>query len=153
MRIKNQKDFWAGLMFIGFGIFFAGFGLQYNIGTAAKMGPGYFPTSLGVITILLGIITLASGVSGKASAEKAEKFDLSTLLLILASIVVFGLLLRPLGLIVSLLLLVAVSSYASHEFAWKGTLINAAALIAVCLVIFVWGLKLQFQLWPFFLRG
>ena len=152
MRIKNQKDFWAGLMFIGFGAFFAGFGVQYNIGTAAKMGPGYFPTLLGVITILLGMITLAGGMSGKASAEKTEKFDLPTLSLILVSIVIFGLLLRPLGLLASLVMLVVISSYASHEFAWKGALINAAVLIAVCLVLFVWGLKLQFPLWPSFLR-
>ncbi len=152
MRIKNRKDFWAGLMFIGFGAFFAGFGVHYNIGTAAKMGPGYFPTSLGVITLLLGIITLAGGMSGKASAGKTERFDLPTLFLILVSIVVFGLLLRPLGLILSLVLLVVISSYASHEFAWKGALVNAAVLVAVCLVLFVWGLKLQFQLWPSFLR-
>jgi hypothetical protein len=152
MRLKNQKDFWAGLMFVGFGAFFAGFGVHYNIGTAAKMGPGYFPTSLGVITILLGIITLAGGMSGKASAEKTEKFDLRTLFLILVSIVIFGLLLRPLGLIASLVMLVVISSYASHEFSWKATLVNAAVLIGVCLIIFIWGLKLQFQLWPSFIR-
>ncbi len=153
MRIKSHKDFWAGLMFIGFGVFFAGFGVQYNIGTAAKMGPGYFPTALGVIVILLGIIVLAGALSGKAAAEKPEKSHLPTLFLILASIIIFALVFRPLGLIVSLFLLVAISSYASHEFAWKGTLINAALLIAVCLVIFIWGLKLQLPLWPFFLRG
>ena len=139
-------------MFVGFGAFFAGFGVHYPIGTAAKMGPGYFPTSLGVITILLGAFTIAGGVSGKAAAEKTEKFDLPALFLILVSIVIFGLLLRPLGLLASLALLVIISSYASHEFSWRGALANAAVLIAVCLLLFVWGLKLQFHLWPSFLR-
>ena len=151
MRIKNQKDFWAGVLFIAFGAFFAGFGLQYRIGTADKMGPGYFPTALGVIVILLGMVTSVGGLSAKATPEKAEKSHLPTLLLILGSVMLFGLLFRPLGLIVSLFLLVAISSYASHEFSLKATLINAAMLIVICLVVFVWGLKLQFQLWPSFI--
>jgi hypothetical protein len=151
MRIKNQKDFWAGVLFLALGAFFAGFGLQYRIGTAAQMGPGYFPTALGVIVILLGMVTLVSGLSSKAAAEKGDKSHWPTLLLILGSIVLFGLLFRPLGLIVSLFLLVATSSYASHEFSWGATLLNAAVLIAICLVVFVWGLNLQFQLWPSFI--
>jgi len=151
MRIKNEKDFWAGVLFVAFGAFFAGFGLQYRIGTAAKMGPGYFPTALGVIVILLGIITSVSGLSAKVNAEKADKSNWPTLLLILGSIVLFALLFRPLGLIVSLFVLVATSSYASHEFSWETTLINAGVLIMMCLVVFVWGLKLQFQLWPSFI--
>jgi len=151
MRIKNQKDFWAGVLFVALGAFFAGFGLQYRIGTAAQMGPGYFPTALGVIVILLGMVTSVGGLSAKAAVEKGDKPHWPTLLLILGSIVLFGLLFRPLGLIVSLFLLVATSSYASHEFSWGATLLNATVLIAICLVIFVWGLNLQFQLWPSFI--
>jgi hypothetical protein len=151
MKIKNQKDFWAGVMFMAFGAFFASFGTQHTIGTAAKMGPSFFPTSLGVIVILLGIVILAGGLSVKATAEKVDKFNVSALLLILGSTALFGLLLKPVGLIVSLLILVVMSSYASHEFSWKATLINAVALIVMCLVIFVWALELQFQLWPSFI--
>ncbi len=134
-----------------FGIFFAGFGTRHTIGTAAQMGPGFFPTSLGVIVILLGIVILAGGLSVKATAETVDKFNVSPLLLILGSTVLFGLLLKPLGLVVSLLILVVISSYASHEFSWKGTLMNTATLIVMCLAIFVWALKLQFQLWPSFI--
>ena len=151
MSIKNQKDFLGGVMFMAFGAFFAAFGAQYNIGTAAKMGPGYFPTALGVIVILLGIVILVGGLSAKATAEKVDKFNWPTLLLILGPIVLFGLLLKPVGLIVSLLILIAISSYASHEFSWKATLINAVVLILICLVVFVWGLKLEFPLWPSFI--
>jgi hypothetical protein len=150
MKIKSQKDFWAGAMFTAFGLFFVGFGTQYSIGTAIRIGPGYFPTALGVIVILLGIVILVGGLSAKATAEKVDKFNWPTLLLILGPIVLFGLLLKPLGLIVSLLILIAISSYASHEFSWKATLINAAVLILICLMVFVWGLKLEFPLWPFF---
>lgn len=151
MKIRNQKDFWAGVMFMAFGLFFAGFGTQYSIGTAIRIGPGYFPTALGVIVILLGTVILVGGLSAKATAEKVDKLNWPTLLLILGPIVLFGLLLKPLGLIVSLLILIAISSYASHEFSWKATLINAAVLILICVVVFVWGLKLEFPLWPSFI--
>lgn len=135
-------------MFMALGAFFVGFGTQYTIGTAATMGPGYFPTALGVIVILLGMVTTVGALSAKATAEKIEKFNWPPLLLILGSVVLFGVVLKSLGLIVSLLLLITVSSYASHEFSWKATLINALVLIVMCLGVFVWGLKLQFQLWP-----
>jgi hypothetical protein len=55
MQIKNQKDFWAGVMFVGF-VFFAAFGTQYIFGSDAHMGPGYFPTVLGLILVVLGIV-------------------------------------------------------------------------------------------------
>jgi hypothetical protein len=151
MRIKNQKDFWAGLLFVAFGVFFAGFGTQYTFGTAANVGPGYFPTVLGIITAVLGIVVAIGGLSPNAKEEKVKRFAFPTLLLVLGSVVLFGLLLKPLGLVLSLFLLITVSSLASHEFKWKATLAVAFALIALCLLVFVWALSLQFQLWPSFI--
>ena len=151
MRIRNKKNFWAGIMFIAFGLFFSGFGTQYAIGTAARMGPGYVPTALGVIVILLGMALSAGALFAKATAENVEKFAFREIILIIGSVVLFGVLLKPLGLIVSLLVLVAVSSYASREFSWRGMLVNAVVLTVLCVVVFVWLLKLRFQLWPFFI--
>lgn len=148
MHIKNYKDFWAGVMFIAFGAFFAGFGTQYKFGSAAQMGPGYFPTVLGLLVIMLGIVVAVGGLRAGAAPERVDAFAWPTLLLVLGSVVLFGVLLQPLGLIISLLVLVAVSSYASHEFAWRATLVNALVLVVLCLLVFVWALKLQFPLWP-----
>jgi hypothetical protein len=153
MRIKNQKDFWAGVMFIAFGAFFAGFGSQYTFGSADHMGPGYFPTLLGIIVIVLGLIVSIGGLSSGAEEETIDKFDWRTLFFVLFPIVLFGLVLNTLGLIVALFLLVMISSYAGHEFRWKEALINSAVLIALCFVIFVWALKLQFTLLPSFIGG
>ena len=88
---------------------------------------------------------------GKITDEKVVKFHLPTLLLILGSIVMFGLLLKPFGLIFSMLILIAISSYASNEFSWKATLLSAVVLIVICLVVFVWLVNLEFQLWPSFI--
>ncbi|MFH1026831.1 MAG: tripartite tricarboxylate transporter TctB family protein, partial [Pseudomonadota bacterium] len=101
--------------------------------------------------ILIGIVISAGSLSAKAIAEKVDTFHFPSLMLILGSVVLFGLLLNPLGLIASLFVLVAISSYASHEFSYKATLINAVVLIVICLIVFVWALKLRFQIWPSFI--
>jgi len=151
MRIVNEKNFWAGVMFLAFGLFFAGFGGRYVLGTAARMGPGYFPVVLGSLLALLGIVIALGAVSARAAAENVAAFAWKPLLLVLVSTVLFAVLLPALGLIVCLCLLVIVSSLASHEFAWRATLLNAAALTAICVVVFVWALKLQLRLLPAFL--
>ena len=76
MKIRNQRDFGAGIMFIVVGIFFAVIALQYRMGTAAKMGPGYFPFWLGVLMTALGLIILLSSLSKKSNEEKMPKWNL-----------------------------------------------------------------------------
>ena len=151
MRIKNQKDFWAGILFAGFGAFFFGFGSRYALGSASNMGPGYFPSILGTLLLALGVAIVFSSVSRKARVETVDSFSWPALLLVLGPVILFGLLLQPLGLIICLLMLVILSSFASHEFRWKATLLNALTLTVLSYVIFVWALKLQFPLWPAFL--
>jgi hypothetical protein len=148
MNIRNQKDFWAGIMFVAFGAAFAGYGTRYAFGSAERMGPGYFPTVLGLLLVAIGIVVAVGGLAMKGDAEKVDKFDWRTLLLIIGPIVLFGVFLQTLGLVACLFMLVAVSSYASHEFSWKATLGNAAVLIGLSLLVFVYLLKLQFPLWP-----
>jgi len=153
MHIRNQKDFWAGLLFAAFGLFFSGFGTRYTFGTAARMGPGYFPTVLGIILILLGAGIALGALSPKAEEHRVQKFDWRTILLVLGAVVLFGFLLNTAGLIVALVAVIVISSYASHEFGWKATLINTVVLIALCLAVFVYALSLQFPLWPTFFAG
>ena len=63
MKIRDQKNFWSGLMFIAFGAFFVGWAQQYDMGTAARMGPAFFPTMLGGIMFVLGVIVLIEGLA------------------------------------------------------------------------------------------
>ncbi|MBB3221606.1 tripartite tricarboxylate transporter TctB family protein [Pseudoduganella umbonata] len=151
MYIRNQQDFWAGVMFVAFGAFFASVGTEYDFGSAAQMGPGYFPTILGVILVLVGLKVSVGSLSKKAARQAVNKFAFSKLLLILGPVVLFGVLLEHLGLVPCLLLLVGISSYGSDEFTWRATIINAAVLSALCLFVFVYALELQFQMWPTFL--
>lgn len=63
--IKNGKDLWAGLMFLGFGLGFMIASKNYNMGTAVRMGPAYFPTLLGGLLALMGAIVLARAFFSK----------------------------------------------------------------------------------------
>lgn len=152
MHIRNQKDFFAGILFAAFGAFFTYFSMQYPMRSAANAGPGYFPFYLGVLLIILGAIVSLGALSPRAPQEKVERFDFRVLVLVLGSVVAFGLLLQPLGLVLTLFAVVLISSLASHEFAWTGSLVNAAILIILCVTVFVWAIKLPFQLWPAFLN-
>lgn len=65
MRIKNGKDFWAGLMFISFGLGFMVVARNYSMGTAVRMGPAYFPTILGGFMAVLGLMVLVRSFASR----------------------------------------------------------------------------------------
>ncbi len=152
MNIRNQKDFGAGIMYMVIGLFFTILATQYQMGTAAKMGPGYFPFWLGLLMTALGLLILVKSLSAKAAIEKIPKFDWKIIGMITGSVVLYGILLPTMGFIVAIAVLVFMSASASHEFHWKGTLVNAIVLIVFTYSVFVLGLKLQFPLLPFFLQ-
>jgi hypothetical protein len=117
------------------------------------MGPGYFPFWLGIVLAVIGAIVLMNSMSKKAQSDKLAKWDWISVLWVTGSVVLFGLLLKPMGLIVSLAFLIFISAMASHEFHWKGTLLNIVILNVIAYVAFIWGLNLQFQVWPSFLTA
>jgi len=152
LRIRNQRDFGAGIMYMVIGLFFAILATQYPMGTAAKMGPGYFPFYLGILMFLLGVLVAVKAFSAKAAIESIPKFNWRIIAQITGSVVLYGLLLPRLGFLVAVVVLVLVSASASKEFTWKGSLINAGFLVAFTYSVFVLGLKLQFPLLPAFLQ-
>jgi hypothetical protein len=153
VRIFHPKDFLTGLMFLFFGAAAMVLSRGLTIGSAAKMGPGYFPFVLGALLAALGVTLLLRSIFWTKGLQERPAFHLKPLALVLSSVVLFGLLLRPLGLLVSTTLLVVVSSMASHEFRWKEALLNAAVLILIVLLIFVYFLDFQVPIWPAFLAG
>mgnify|MGYP003331164574 FL=1 len=152
MKIRNQRDFGAGIMYIVIGLFFTIVATQYPMGTAAKMGPGYFPFFLGILMTLLGLIVAIKALGAKAAIESIPKFNWRVIAQITGSVVLYGLLLPRLGFLIAVVVLVLVSASASKEFTWKGSLINAAFLVTFTYSVFVMGLKLQFPLLPVFLQ-
>ncbi len=153
MRIKSQRDFWAGVMFLVVGVGFAWGSTSYSFGSSARPGPGYFPFGLGIILAILGAIELF-----KALAIESEGGDpiggiaWRPLLIIIASIVVFGVALPRLGMVITLPLLVIIAALAGDEFKWTEAIINSIVLTVASWVIFIWGLGLIIPLWPTFLK-
>ena len=152
MKIRNQRDFGAGVMFILVGIFFALIATQYRMGTAAKMGPGYFPFWLGVLMAFIGLLLLFNSFAKKTAEEKMPKWDFKIMLWITGSVVLYGVLLQTMGFFVAVFVLVFVSASASHDFGWKGSLLNAVILMSFTYLAFVKGLGLSFPLLPTFLN-
>lgn len=153
MHIRNHRDLWAGVMFFAFGVLFVVLSRQYQLGTAAKMGPGYFPTVLGGILALLGLIIFGKAFEKHNAELKVDKVGWRELLLILGSVALFGLLLPSMGMVVSIFLLIAVAALASHEFSIRDTILTSIVLIAMSYLVFVKGLELQFPVWPKFLMS
>jgi hypothetical protein len=196
MKITNGKDFWAGLMFIAFGLAFMVVARNYAMGNAVRMGPAYFPTVLGGMLTVLGAAVLVRGFVSKISNPLAvfpfrfwlvagglvlgvvgfytqpprdatmfaqiahallagasilmlfAAFGERSLWVVLFAVVVFGYMLKPLGLVLATGLLVFISAWGGHEFRWKEVTIMAVLLAAFSVAAFVKGLGLPMNIWP-----
>lgn len=197
LRIKAPRDFWAGLMFIGVGVFFMVWALtHYQMGTAVRMGPAYFPTMLGGLLAFLGMLVLIESfaMQGPPLTLPFNIIDLvlalaifgvvvylaklvsipndyailaaitivsvltiyyrpnaRALVLISAACVVYGYLMKPLGLILGTAALVFIGAFGGHEFKWKEVVILYALLIVFSILVFVKGLTLPFPVCPAFM--
>jgi hypothetical protein len=171
LKIKSERDFWSGLMFVAVGVVFAIGATNYSMGPAcpandpcatslwarlsqlsAHPGAGYFPLGLSVLLALLGAIVLFKSLTIESvGGDRIGSFAWRPLLVIIAAIAVFGVMLEPLGLALTVPVLIFISSLAGDEFHWKGVVLNAIVLTIGSWAIFVWGLKLTIPLWPAFL--
>jgi len=162
LKIKSQKDFFSGLMFTVVGAAFAWGATNYNIGTGARMGPGYFPLMLGVVLTILGAAVMLSAlVVETEDGERIGSIAWKPLGFIIGANVAFGVLLGGLpkfgipamGLIAGIYALVFIASLAGDRFKPKEVTILATILAVFSYCAFIWLLKLQFPVWPTFIAG
>jgi hypothetical protein len=140
LELRNNKDFWAGLVLAGTGaaaMFIAG---HYPFGTILRMGPGYFPRVLGGILVLFGLYVIARGLSIN---EKIQgNWSIRSLIVLPLSMVLFGFLMNFLGFIPALVVLVFGSAAAGREFKF----IEVLLLTPLSVALFIWGLGLPYPL-------
>jgi Tripartite tricarboxylate transporter TctB family len=162
MNIKSQKDFFSGLLFVTVGVAFAVGATNYNVGTGARMGPGYFPLMLGVLMAVLGAVIIFKAMVLEAKdGDKIGPWAWRPLFFVIAANVTFGVMLGGLpainlpamGLIVGIYALTFIASLAGEEFNLKAVAVLATVLALMSYVAFILLLKLQFPVWPTFITG
>ncbi|MBI2313666.1 MAG: tripartite tricarboxylate transporter TctB family protein [Betaproteobacteria bacterium] len=142
--IRHPKDFWAGVIYAALGIAAVILGRDYPMGSAFKMGPAYFPTVLGGLLALVGVIAVVR--SFVKPGEAITPFAWKEVILVLAATVVFGVLLRGAGLVVALIVLVLASAYASVKFRWVPSIALAIGMTVFSILVFVKGLGVPLQI-------
>jgi hypothetical protein len=129
-------------------------GLPHPLGTAARMGPGYFPTVLGALLAGIGaVLLIKSVVVAAVNGERVGRIEVWLLLRVLLAVAAFGLLLNPLGIVATAVIVVVVASWAGHEFRLGEALINSAVLALLSYALFIRALGQTMPVWPWFLTG
>ena len=146
MNIRNRKDFYSGLIFIFFGFLAVVVARNYPMGSALRMGPGYFPIILGSALAVLGFMIAARSLW--LSRESIEALALRPLLFVLGALVAFALLIQPLGLVTATVALVVIGSLARGEIRLGEVGALSLVLAAIAVSLFVYGLGLPLSVWP-----
>ena len=163
-RHAARADLCAGGAFVALGGAFAIGALQYDLGTAFQMGPGYVPLTLGCVLAGLGALVLGHGVlvalghttvehETPAAEDEAGPVPWRRGGLLVAAVVVFGLTVDGLGIAVATFVTTFLAALSGHRNSPLKSLVVAAGLTVLCLLIFVAGLQLSLPLLGSWLGG
>ena len=140
----RNKDFLAGLMFIGIGSTAMIIARDYPFGSALRMGPGYFPSVLGGILFVFGLWVLAIGLIRKEPVKRT--WSVRALIILPLTALVFGFLMETAGFVPALLVLSIMAATASPKFRMLEQSILAVGLTVLSVALFIYGLNLPYPL-------
>ena len=144
-RIKDQRDFWSGILFVAFGCAGLWVGRNYAVGTLVRMGPGFFPMMMSVALTGIGGFLVARSLV--VAGEPVERTAFWPQLLILGAIVAFGLLIERIGLAVAVMAVAAVSGVAAQGLRWFELIALTLAMSALSVALFVYLLGQPIPVW------
>ena len=143
---RDWPDILGGVALGAIGAAAAGWALlHYDLGTLRQMGPGAFPAALGLMLAVLGVIVALPGLR---RAGEMPRVEARAALAVLASILVFGLGMRPLGLVVATAASVLIASLPAPHRGWTWRLVLAAVVMVLTVLVFRTGLRMSLPLWP-----
>jgi putative tricarboxylic transport membrane protein len=146
LHVKGPRDLIAGLLFIVVGAAAALTAWSYPMGTALRMGPGYFPFLAGCGLTIVGLIVAVRGLAARDQA--VEALHLKPLFLVLLAVALFAVLIDRLGLVITVPLVVLVCYLANPRPRVIELSVLAALLTLGAVVVFQRFLELPFRLWP-----
>lgn len=144
--IRHPQDFFAGLLFVGIGGAAIAIARGYPMGSAMSMGPGYFPTILGGLLILVGLALALRALA--ARGDPVGAFAFRPLVLVHGAVVGFALLVRPMGLVAATLVLVVLGRLGGRDVRAGEVALLFLFLTGLAVGLFVYGLGLPFRTWP-----
>jgi hypothetical protein len=144
LELRDNKDFWAGVMLVATGAAAILIARNYAFGTTLRMGPGYFPSVLSGLLIVFGIYLVAVGL--RRNEKIGGNWSLRALIVLPLSLVLFGLLMEYAGFVPALVVLIVGSAAASTEFRLIEALLLSVVLTAFAVALFIWGLGLPYPL-------
>jgi putative tricarboxylic transport membrane protein len=145
LRVKSPQDFGAGLVFLAIGLAGLYFGGELAFGSSARMGPGYFPTLLSWLIILIGLIVGFRGMT--IEGPPIERVQLRPISFILAAILIFGFLIEAVGLALTAVALTVLAAYARREANLPETLMLGIGLALFTVLVFVYVLGQPLPAW------
>ncbi len=146
MQIRAPKDFWSGIMFLAFAATALLTARGYSLGNAGRMGPGYFPTMLGYALALVGAILV--GRSFAVSGEGVARIHPVPLMTIALGVVLFGVLVEPLGLVIAVMVATLMACLAGGQRRAVEIAVLCVVMAAFSVGLFVLALRLPLQIWP-----
>lgn len=159
--MKNEKDFFSGLLFAVVGSAFGWGALSYEVGSSGRMGPGYFPLLLGVLLALLGLVMMWRAARQPDQADPIGRWAWRPMVFIIAANLLFGVALGglpslnipALGLMAGIYVLTFTACLAGENFSLRRAMVLGTVLALLSYLAFVLLLKLQFVVWPTVLAG
>lgn len=134
LKIRNGRDFVGGVTMICVGLLFIWFGRELQVGNSFQMGPGYFPTMLSLLLMLIGALIIVQSLMVETEESEPEAWNWKAYFLVILAPVGFGLLLSGLGLAPTMFLLIVGVATASRYANWRHSIL-LGLFLAVCSVL------------------
>jgi Ca2+/Na+ antiporter len=144
LELRNNKDFWAGLLLIGMGSGAMIIARNYRFGGVTNMGPGFFPTVLGGLLTAFGLCILIMGLLRNVKIQRGP--SLRVLITLTVALILFGILLEHAGFLPAMVTLVFLSATAGREFKVREALVLTGVMTFIMTAVFIWGLGLPYPL-------
>ena len=146
-ELMGKRDLYAGGLMVLLGLGIALKGTSYRAGSLMHMGPGFLPTALGVLLVLLGIAIAGAALAPSASGtvedqrilpEHPQWWGWFCILMSPVCFIFFG---RNFGMIPGTFACVFIAAIGDRESTWKASLILAAVITVFGVGLFSYFLQ------------